>query len=321
MTKRAKLAATQRLRPAGQVEEALQLCEDLREHDIEHRAMLDRSEMHRDMALRDLAHAMAGGDRARASDLLLHAAESLKYGTLTRVRPPMFGPWGGRVDTNFLNCPFGMVDLCEARDQLIHLFDQDECNLFRKVNSPHLSGGADIVWEGTERCFNRDAVESFMGLGPLSETDTDRFGRVGAFHRKVDLFLRRTMCTEDLRVERASIHKQLDDSGCLERHLESDKRLQSCILILAIYDFKRQEGCDHTSPDVPCGVDVFTSYSGEPDDRAESSPVRCPLNQVGDCMILRGAHFANMTVKPPPNFEVFKYVVWFSTSGRGPNGR
>ena len=310
MSKRSKLRAAEWARPAAQVKEARLLMDELQKHTSEQRSLINLSSLHQDMNLRQLASTMAGSDNDRASAMLLHAAESFKEERVSRTQGPMFCRWGGPVDSiGNPNCPFDSIDLEDARDVLVPLFDENEDDFWRKTPSPHLSGGADIVWGTTERCFNHDACESLMGRGPMCERDKDRFERVGGFHRKFSLMLRRTMCADSLRVSHVSILKQSEESGCLDKHLDPDTRLQCCILLLAIYDYIQHEWLEYNSPEVAGGVDVFDYYSGERDDHGAAFPVRCPFNHVGDCMILRGAHFANKTVKPPPGFEVYKYVI------------
>ena len=316
MAKRAKLASKEWERCAGQLQEALDLTLELQKHTAEQRNLLNLSPMHQDMNLRRMALAMAGNNDDRATELLLHAAESIAPYKRKRTSGPLFNRWGGQVESyHNLNCPFDKYHLEDARDELVPIYEHEQDDPFWSTEtSPFLSEGTGILWGSSARVFGHDACEALMGLRPMSQKDNDRFARVSVLQRKFHLMLQRTVADPSLRVDHVSILRQREDVGCLDRHFDSDKRLQCAILVLAIYDCTEHDWCDHISPEVPCGVDVFDFYSGDREDQADAFSVRCPLNHVGDCMILRGAHFANKTVKPPPGFEVYKYVVWFETS-------
>ena len=103
------------------------------------------------------------------------------------------------------------------------------------------------------------------------------------------------LCVDQLIVDRSCVFKQSAESGCLARQFD-DRRLPSCfIVILVIYGHMKCKWLSPKDEAVTGGVDVFDSYTGDRDDKPDQNPVRFPLNQVGDCMILRGAYFANQT--------------------------
>ena len=156
-----------------------------------------------------------------------------------------------------------------------------------------------------------------MDRQPTREKDRDCFASVSIAHRKFEELVYQTLCTLQLVVHHASVFKQTDQSDCFPKHVGNDRNLHCFIMVLAIYDLTRAQWFTPKDHEVSGGADVFDNYSGDRDDNPNVHPVRYPLNHVGDCTIFRGAHFANMTVKPPPAFDVYKYVIFFALGDAG----